>query len=145
MVVKLALRKNDKRLLARCIQLWSGSIYSHCELVIDGFCYSSSVMDKGVRKKQIYLDPEKWDVFDLPWAEADVILRYFKKTDGYSYGWFSLITSQLFNTARADDDSQFCSEWCAAALGLPNPSSYSPESLYDSCVWLSELLLPKRA
>lgn len=145
MVVKLALRKNDTRILARFIQLWSGSIYSHCELVIDGFCYSSSVMDKGVRKKQIKLDADKWDVVDLPWADQQTARSYFEKTDGHSYGWYSLITSQLFNTARADDDSQFCSEWCASALGLPNPSSYSPESLHDSCVWLSQLLVPNRA
>ena len=48
MTVQLALRKNDTRLTAKAIQWWTGSIYSHCELVVDGMCYSSSAMDGGI-------------------------------------------------------------------------------------------------
>lgn len=145
MVVQLALRKNDSRVMARVIQWWTSSIYSHCELVVDGNCYSSSVIDKGVRSKavgegadQISLSPDKWDVVDLPWADEAAIKEYFEKTDGYSYGWFSLVTSQLFNRARADDKSQFCSEWCASALGLENTSSYSPETLSDMVLYFNK-------
>lgn len=36
MTIQLALRKHDTRIAARVIQWWTGSIYSHCELVIDG-------------------------------------------------------------------------------------------------------------
>ena len=133
MTVQLALRKNDTRIGARFIQWWSRSEYSHCELVVGGLCYSSSIMDKGVRAKVIDLDPEKWDVIDLPWADAVAVVDYFKATDSNTYGWFSLIGSQLFNRNQTDKTSQFCSEWCAAALGLPNPSTYSPQTLADSC------------
>lgn len=133
MNVQLALRKNDTRIGARLIQYWTGSIYSHCELVVDGLCYSSSVMDKGVRSKQIELDPAKWDVIDLPWASAQQVVRYFKGTDSNTYGWISLITSQLFNRNQTDKSSQFCSEWCAAALGIPNPAMYSPGALAALC------------
>lgn len=139
MTVKLALRKHDARIGSRLICWWSGSIYSHCELVVRGLCYSSSILDKGVRSKAINLDPDKWDLIDLPWADADAILGYFAATDSNSYGWFSLVFSQLFNRNRADSDSQFCSEWCAAALGLPNPSTYSPETLADQCRYLGQL------
>lgn len=133
MTVQLALRKNDTRIGARFIQWWSRSEYSHCELVVGGLCYSSSIMDKGVRAKAIDLEPEKWDVIDLPWADAAAVVDYFKATDSNTYGWLSLIGSQLFNRNQTDKTSQFCSEWCAAALGLPNPSTYSPQTLADSC------------
>ncbi|VVO24251.1 hypothetical protein [Pseudomonas fluorescens] len=136
MSVQLALRKDDERIGARFIQWWSGSPYSHCELVVSGVCYSSSIMDKGVRAKVIELEPEKWDVIDLPWADAGTVLKYFAKTDGFSYGWFSMIFSQLFNRNQTDGDSQFCSEWCAAAVGIPNPSIHSPKTLADACRYM---------
>ncbi|MPS58906.1 MAG: hypothetical protein E2594_17310 [Pseudomonas sp.] len=131
MTVQLALRKNDTRITARVIQWWTGSIYSHCELVVDGWCYSSSAMDKGVRRKQINLDPEKWDVIDLPWNVSANIVSYFVQTDHHSYGWMGLIWSQLFNLNRTSDKAPFCSQWCAAALGIPNPASLNPATLGD--------------
>jgi len=140
MTVQLALRKNDTRITARVIQWWTGSIYSHCELVVDGWCYSSSAMDKGVRRKQINLDPEKWDVIDLPWADGQAIKRYFYETDHYRYGWAGLVTSQLFNLNRETKGAQFCSQWCSAALGLPNPASYSPETLADMCWYQTRIV-----
>ena len=133
MTVQLALRKNDSRIGARFIHFWTGSIYSHCELVVDGMCYSSSIMDKGVRAKVIELEPSKWDVIDLPRANAQQIQRYFVTTDSNTYGWFSLIVSQLLNRNQTDKTSQFCSEWCAAALGIPNPAMYSPGALAALC------------
>lgn len=148
MTVQLAMRKHDTRLAARAIQWWTNSIYSHCELVVDGWCYSSSVMDKGVRRKQIDLTSDKWDLIDLPWADAAQIVAYFRETDHHRYGWPSLITSQLLNLNRPVNGAQFCSEWCAAALYLPNPASYSPESLYQMVAYLNgmrTLLVPAAA
>ena len=129
MTVQLALRKHDTRITAKVIQWWTGSIYSHCELVVDGMCYSSSAMDGGVRRKKIYLDPEKWDVIDLPWADTSKIEAYFFETDHHKYGWVGLITAQLLNSGRGGDHAQFCRQWCAAALGMPVPASLSPASL----------------
>lgn len=136
MSVRLALRKHDKRVSARIILWWSGSKYSHCELLVDGYCYSSSVMDKGVRRKIIDLAPDKWDLIELPWASADDVRHYFALTDHYRYGWPSLITSQLLNLNRPVKGAEFCSEWCAKAVGLPNASSYSPGSMGELCRWM---------
>lgn len=137
--VQLAMRKNDTRIGAKLIQWWTGSIYSHCELVVGGLCYSSSIMDKGVRAKAIELELDKWDVIGLPWAEAAAVLEYFKATDRNTYGWFSMIFSQLFNRNQTDIDSQFCSEWCASALGLPSPSTFSPKTLNDACQYMGQI------
>lgn len=90
-------------------------------------------MDGGVRAKTINMHPDKWDLIALPWADADAVIRYFKETDHHKYGWAGLITSQLFNLNRTEPESQFCSQWCAAALGLPNPASYSPATLEALC------------
>lgn len=137
MSVQLALRKHDTRLTAQVIQWWTNSIYSHCELVIDGWCYSSSAMDGGVRKKQIELNPAKWDVIDLPWADGAQIVDYYRDTDHHRYGWVGLITSQLLNLNRETVGAQFCSQWCGAALGLPSPASLSPRTLGEWCTYLN--------
>jgi hypothetical protein len=137
MTVQLALRKGDTRLSAKAICWWTGSIYSHCELVVDGLCYSSSAMDGGVRAKVISLDPTKWDVIELPWADPQYVKDYFVLTDGHTYGWWSLIKSQLFNRNQTVEASQFCSEWCANALVLPNAVSHSPGTLAGSCSHLA--------
>ena len=140
MNVQLALRKNDTRLTAHAIQWWTNSIYSHCEIVVDNMCYSSSAMDGGVRRKQIALDREKWDVVELAWADAGRVLSYFQATDPQKYGWLGLVVSQLFNLNRETKGAQFCSQWCAAALGLPNPASYSPRTLAELCEHMNSFL-----
>lgn len=145
MTVKLALYKGKGTFVNAFIRYWTRSEYSHCELVVNGMCYSSSGMDKGVRRKIINLDDGKWDVIELPWADAESVVAYFAETDHHRYGYFGLITSQLFNRGIAQDRAQFCSEWCARAVGLPSASSYSPASLGRLCEHINELTAKARA
>lgn len=143
--VQLALYKGKGQIGNALIRWWTRSDYSHCELVVGGYCYSSSVMDKGVRRKrvgpgadEIALGEEHWDIIDLPKANPAAVLEHFARTDPDRYGWPSLIMSQVFNRNRQVEHAAFCSEWCAAALGLPNPASYSPHTIGGLCGWLSE-------
>lgn len=138
MEVQLALYKGKGQIGNYLIRWWTGSEYSHCELVVDGWCYSSSLMDKGVRRKQIDLTDGKWDLIPLPKADKQKIRKYFYETDSDEYGAFGLLVSQIFNRARQTPGAQFCSEWCANALGLPKASSYSPASLGALCKSLNE-------
>lgn len=140
MTVILALRKNDDRITAKAIQWWTNSIYSHCELIVGDLCYSSSPMDGGVRAKTIGMTSDKWDFVSAPWADADAVIRYFNETKHHKYGWGGLVTSQLFNLNRAEADAQFCSQWCAAALGLPSPASYNPATLKALCGFVDSKL-----
>lgn len=91
----------------------------------------------GVRRKRIDLDPDKWDVAPLPWADDQRALDYFTATDHHRYGWAGLVLSQLLNLNRSIDKAQFCSQWCAAALGLPSPATYSPRTLVELCAHLN--------
>jgi len=61
MIVQLALYKARGNWINRLICWWTGSPYSHCELVINGTCYSSSIRDGGVRGKTMALPSDKWD------------------------------------------------------------------------------------
>lgn len=139
--------KGKGKLGNAAIRWWTGSIYSHCELVVDGWCYSSSVMDKGVRRKrvgggkdEISLREDHWDLIELPWADGEAIIRYFEATDSDVYGWASLIANQVLNRNRPTEHAAFCSEWCARALMLPAPSIYNPGTLSKVCAWRNTLI-----
>ncbi len=136
-MTKLALYKGKGQIGNALVRAWKSSIYSHCELLIDEQCYSSTIMDGGVRRKAIALDPAKWDVVPLAWDAAPGVLRYFDATAGEPYSWLGLIASQVFATESDEPRASFCSEWCAAALGLPNPQIYSPGSLGELVRYLN--------
>ena len=128
-MIQYAMFKGKGMIGNALVRWWKRSKYSHCELVINGVCYSSSVMDGGVRAKVIELDPEKWDLIDLPWASPTLTFDYYDYTKGQHYSWWSILWSQFFSRETDEPKASFCSEWCASALGLPTPVIHSPESL----------------
>ena len=94
-MVRLALYKGRGKLGNRITRWWTGSIYSHCELVVCGVCLSASFMDGGVRAKQIDLDSGHWDVIPLPWADVAQVLAFFEQTKGRAYDWLGLFRGHL--------------------------------------------------
>lgn len=130
--MKLALYKGKGQVGNALIRWWTRSPYSHCEIVIGEMSYSSSLMDGGVRAKRIDHNPAHWDFVALPWAEPHRVESLMCDTHGEPYGWLDLLWRQVLNRP-GDARGWFCSEWCAAALGLPNPQLYSPATLGDYC------------
>lgn len=130
--MQLAVYKAKGTILDALIRWWTGSSYSHCELVINGMAYSSSARDRGVRHKKIVFNPDHWDFIDIPWAKVEDVLAYFDRTEGEPYGWSDIIARQVFNRP-GNSSGQFCSEWCAAALVLFAPTVFSPETLASYC------------
>ena len=144
-MIKLASYKGKGKIGNSLIRLWKNSIFSHCELVdLEGYCFSSSIMDKGVRKKKIDLTPENWDVIELPWANESRLHNYFAQTVGEPYSWSSLIASQFFATEYNEKGAAFCSDWCADALGLPNSVIYSPGTLRELALYLNRFRIMSR-
>lgn len=130
--MRLALYKGKGQIGNAIIRWWTRSPYSHCEIVIGDVGYTSSLMDGGVRAKRIDFDPAHWDFVALTWVDPTHVSAYYAQTAGEPYGWMDLLKRQVFNRP-GNDRGWFCSEWCAAALGLPNPQLYSPATLGDYC------------
>lgn len=105
------------------------SRYSHCELVIDGTCYSSSFRDGGVRSKLIDFTNGKWDVFPIA-GDEEAAWRWFQEHKGQRYDWQGIVRFVL-PFVRQRPDEFFCSEAVAAALGLPRASRITPQDLKD--------------
>ena len=51
-----------------------------------------------------------------------------ERTKGERYGWLDLLTQQVLRLP-VDDAGWFCSEWCAAGIGLTDPEIWSPVML----------------
>ncbi|EJX0630318.1 hypothetical protein ODD08_000261 [Salmonella enterica] len=106
--------------------------YSHCELAVEQdngefLCYSSSVRDKGVRRKQMPLPRDKWDLIPVGVLPASVE-QFFRQNDTMKYDWLGAVGFVIFNRGR--ENKYFCSEFCADFLGLADSWRYSPNLLH---------------
>lgn len=108
------------------------SRYSHCEIVIRGDCYTCSERDGGVRGKKIDLYSGHWDVYDIPGGREaeDAALRWFAEHHGEGYDWRGILRFVL-PWIKNHERRWFCSEACAAALGIPEPHRITPQGLLD--------------
>ncbi len=126
----------------RLVRWWTHSPYSHVELVFPwGVAASSSYMDGGVRFKCIDFDPALWDFVDLPADLASAAEDWFNVHYDEPY---DLLGNLHFIVSAVGDDKRkwFCSEACAAALGMPNPERFDPGTLHAA---LSFLIQPASA
>lgn len=129
-MIRVAFYKARGNLFDRLIRLWTGSPYSHCELVLDGRWLTSSPRDGGVREAQIDPDPDTWDFLDLPQADAERIEALFQAERGAGYDWLGIACCQVLPLGLESRRRWFCSEFCAAALGLAHPARWSPGGLF---------------
>ena len=133
MGVQLAMYKARGNWLNRLIRWWTGSQYSHCELVINGTCYSSSVRDGGGVLQSHGAAIRQVGLTTWTWADDGSVTDWFIEHERDRYGRFDLLTGQLLGMQR-DHRGVFCSEACAKALGLRNSTRMSPQSLLDACL-----------
>lgn len=116
------------KLIHWAIRAATFSRYSHCELVIDGWCYSSSARDGGVRKKQIDLDTGRWDLFEVEGSKEHA-LRWFHCHEGQGYDWLGAVGS-VIPIFKSHPVKWYCSEACAAMLG--KPMKLHPQALLEA-------------
>lgn len=127
--MKVAFYKGKGGWTDKLIRFWTLSQYSHCEIVIGDYWYSSSWYDGGVRRKKIDYNPESWDFIEVPYDES-IIVEFFHQTQGKEYDLKGIVLSQIFPFKTQDMDKYYCSEWCAIALGLKD-TIVSPEELWE--------------
>lgn len=146
MTVQLALYKAPGDLVDRAVRLWTRSIYSHCELLLeDGRFVSSSPRDGGVRAKRISPNLESWDFIALPWVKQQSVEVALKRESGTGYDWIGIIGSQLLPVGIHSPNRWFCSEFCGAVIGLEKPERYSPGELAELVAWMGRVSVPNIA
>lgn len=146
MAVTLAFYKGrgarlSERLQDGAIRKATGGIYSHVELIggdaacgSDALCLSSSGRDGGVRERPIFLKASKWDLLHLD-VDAAAPVAFVRRQLGARYDYAGIMLSHVLAFGRHDPERWFCSEICAAALGIPNAHRISPQMLFDVVNW----------
>jgi hypothetical protein len=121
--------KNKNRLFDRLVSWWTRGPYSHVEIQLkDGYSYSSSSRDGGVRKKVIDFNPDRWDAVHIQGDET-LVRRFFYENIHRKYDYWG-----LFGFVYPTTDKPlrwFCSEIVAASLGYSEPWRFSPNDLYS--------------
>ena len=138
-MIKLAFYKAFNNPNARwddkLIAFYTKGKYSHVELIINGYMYSSSPRDGRVRKTQHTTDNKSWDYVEIEIKEANVI-DFFNMTQGNKYDWLGILGFIIPIKDRTNE--WFCSEWVSNALKISGceklwklePSKISPNRLY---------------
>ena len=135
-VVRAHFYKADGTLFDKLIRWWTRSKYSHVELELgEGEWWSSSPRDGGVRTRKIIFNAYHWDTLELKDADAHALRAFFKQREGTRYDAAGLLLTQIFKTPYRSRERFFCSEICAAALGVPDGDLYSPGDMYKLLRW----------
>ena len=113
----------------KAIAWYTNSEFSHVELILNGWWYSTSPRDLEVRRKIIRPNPDRWEFVDIG-VDKEHVLALYEKTKGSKYDWLGITLSQFINANIHDSQRWFCSEWSATAMKIPNANRYSPEKLY---------------
>jgi len=102
------------------ICIWTLSRHSHAELCIDGVCYSSSAMDKGVRSKVIDITSGRWDLYLLQGVDNASALAWFDEHEGQKYDWPGIV-SWVIPFVRQHATRWVCFEAVGAMLQIAKP------------------------
>jgi hypothetical protein len=130
-----------QRLQDAAIRLATRGRYSHVELIAgsslhgdNACCLSSSGRDGGVREKRILLKPESWDLVELR-VDPNEPVGFIRDRLGAGYDYTGILFSHVLAFGGHDESRWFCSEICAAAMGLKNPQRISPQMLFEIVTW----------
>lgn len=125
--------------LDRIICFFSGSKYSHIEVVFDydtvthtGESWSTSPRDNGVRSKRINFDNGHWEVYEyqplykLSVSTTKAILKNYL---GYKYDYIGALGSLLWFIPDSRNRI-FCTEFCGVALAIANAHRMTPGEFF---------------
>ena len=115
---------------------WTRGPYSHVELVIGDYMYSSSPRDGKVRRKTHIFDDKTWDYVEIDNINEQNIIEFYDITRGNNYDWLGILGFIIPIKDRTN--KWFCSEWVSNALKISGyeklwkqePSKISPNKLY---------------
>jgi hypothetical protein len=135
--VSIAFFKGDPKVFHhRFIRWWTGSIYSHAELLLDDetwvsispFLYSKV----GARIKTHY-DKSDWDF--IRFSISDVQLRALKdfvsETTGDGYDWIGMLLSQIGPFIIRSRNKWYCSSWIAHGLSHSGIMRWRKVGIYE--------------
>ena len=101
MKIKIAFYKGKGNWINGIVRWWTGSIYSHAEMVMpDGVTWigiSPFLKSKVASRKKLSLEYNEWDFVELKVTQEqiDMMLEFFEDTKGCGYDWSGMLFSQF--------------------------------------------------
>jgi hypothetical protein len=93
---------------------------------------SASLRDGGVRMKKCHLNPEHWDIVDVPQWDAEKANQWFIEHDGEPYDWRGAFASCM-PFSWGEWDEWFCNGAVGASVGLKCPEIFGPSQFAAIC------------
>ena len=137
MYIKVAFYKGKGNFLNSIVRWWTGSIYSHAELVLpDGITWlgiSPFLKSKVDARKKLLLNPGDWDFIRIQITEEQlqIILEFLEDTKGQGYDWIGMLLSQFLPCKIKHKKRWYCSEWIAYALRIACVLDWRTIRIYD--------------
>ena len=88
----------------------------------------------GVRFKRINPASDRWQLVDLPWADARYAANWFTVNQGALYDWQGIVGFIAWPIPNKTG-RWACHEACAAAMAFPEPHRLDPASLAAAAIW----------
>ncbi len=137
MYIKIAFYKGKGNFLNSIVRWWTGSVYSHAELVLpDGITWlgiSPFLKSKVDARKKLLLNPAEWDFINIQITEEqlEIILEFLEDTKGCGYDWIGMLLSQFLPCKIKHKKRWYCSEWIAYALRIACVLDWRTLRIYD--------------
>lgn len=137
MNISIAFYKGKGNLLNKIVRLWTKSIYSHAELVLDDKETWISISPKLCSKIEstipLLIDHTQWDIIELEVNEEQyqTILEFYEETAGCGYDWIGMLCSQFLPFRIKTKNRWYCSEWIAYALRIACIIDWKIIKIYD--------------
>jgi len=133
MKAKLAFYKGKGDFTDRLIRWYTSSEFSHVEVVVGDYWYSTSPRDLKLRKKFIMPKFDNWYFVDVE-IDEKLFNAVFNKYKGSKYDWLGIFGSVgfLYKTKLRLQNKKkfFCSEFAMTVLGVPYADKYAPGDCY---------------
>ena len=118
------------KLFDKLIRWWTNSRYSHCEIVIGGMSYSADAWTNIVRCiPASRLNFDNWERVVVT-GDVESVQKLVAVQLGKKYDWLGIFGFLLPWGNVEDPKRWYCSELCAAALGI-SKRPISPGELYE--------------
>lgn len=136
--ISVAFFKGDKKVFHhRFIRWWTGSIYSHAELLLDKetwvsispFLYSKV----GARIKTHY-DESDWDFihFSISDIQLHALKDFISETTGDGYDWIGMLLSQIGPFMVKGRGRWYCSQWVFRCLSYSGVIRLRSSKIYET-------------
>lgn len=134
MKVKLAFYKGTG-IIDRLVQIATKSKYSHIEIVVGDYAYSSDFKSGVYKRMAIYND--KWDFIDLSIPYPTSVKVFYNQTKNCKYDFLGALGVVL--PLREKENRWECAEWVSNALKISgckkffkyNCAHLSPQKIFE--------------